>query len=522
MKNTNYQQAFSEAATTYINEISESLAVKGKDQQDKPKIDPSEDVLTRAEVEKMLEDHLSKIEKLILNQEKQIDQMDINTPETEVVEKTEGFLTKIKEALKEFADTVKYLVGDMADDARLKVKNGINRRVLRVNSSIKSLGEKIDKKFAIEEKLARIDPRDAKKEIQIDGKEVEKNQNENFSMTNEFVRKTQKVVDAYIDWEKNPVGYYADIEFNTLKDFYQKNKQDIEVNEVTKPTIDVIETAIKRENNFEPETVEEEIDGEQITSDNHYEGTFNIDVESVEEIHRQSIEKKDISRTNSEAINNQNSQKNSSKAITNHFDFNQISASAFAKRAVDPAANWDNLSTKFGDQDLNQAWQLFMKDAWNIQAEIAPMINSELASTWEKDYYDFFYEGGKEAYDSSVKNGTQLNYSREAIQHFENLYDSQIAKDMQESLANEIIGKHSPAAEKISTEVISDNQPLPHEIQESNPDLQTSNQEKRVVASQPNKFEQRMAAAVEKNKMIEKNMAESLDKHAVNEGPTMK
>ena len=79
-----------------------------------------------------------------------------------------------------------------------------------------------------------------------------------------------------------------------------------------------------------------------------------------------------------------------------------------------------------------------MQDAWNIQAEITPMIGSELASTWEKDYYDFFYEGGKEAYDSSVEKGTQLNYSPAAIQHFEKLYDSQIAKAMQESLADEI------------------------------------------------------------------------------------
>ena len=38
----------------------------------------------------------------------------------------------------------------------------------------------------------------------------------------------------------------------------------------------------------------------------------------------------------------------------------------------------------------------------------------------------------------------------------------------------------------------------------------------------PNKFEQRKAAAVEKNKMIEKDLASSPDKRAVNESPSLK
>ncbi len=58
---------------------------------------------------------------------------------------------------------------------------------------------------------------------------------------------------------------------------------------------------------------------------------------------------------------------------------------------------------------------------------------------------------------------------------------------MQESLADEIIGKHSPAAGKKYSEKIQGDQPLPHEIQE------TPSQEQKVAASKPNKFEQRMA-----------------------------
>ena len=257
-----------------------------------------EDVLTRSEVEKMLEDHLSKIENLILNQEKQIAQMDSNTPEAEVIEKTEGFLARIKEALKEFADTVKYLVGDMTDDARLKVKNGINSRVLCVNSSIKSLGEKIDKKFAIEEKVARIDPREAKRNAKALEQEKQGK--------SETAAQPENAVD--IDLTKA-----AEVTFNPPRMNQETNLSEKEVNSLTTNSL---------------------------------------------------------------------------------FDFKKVSEFAFNKRAAEPDHNWQAHQEKFGDKDLSQAWNVFMKDAWDIQAEIAPMISSELASTWEKDYYDFFYEGG--------------------------------------------------------------------------------------------------------------------------------
>lgn len=422
MKNTNYQLEFSEAAASYVSDITQSLNGKNKDQPSKEKNELPEEVLTRAEVEKMLEDHLSKIENLILNQGQQIDHMDSNTPEVEVIEKTEGFLTKIKEALKDFADTVKYLVGDMTDDARLKVKNGINSRVLRVNSSIKSLGEKIDKKFAIEEKVVRIDPREAKRNA--------------MALEQEKQGKSEAAVQpgnsVDIDLSKT-----AEVSFNPPRMNQETKLSETEVNSLTTNSL---------------------------------------------------------------------------------FDFKKVSEFAFNKRAAEPEHNWISHHEKFGDKDLSQAWNVFMQDAGNIQTEIAPMISPELASTWQKDYYNFFYEGGKEAYDSSGEQGTQLNYSPEAIQHFEKLYDSQVAKVMQESLENEIIGKHSPVAEKAPTE----DQPLPHEMEGAPPSLKEGNKERVVAASKPNKFEQRKAAAVEKNKIIEKNLASSPDKRAVNDTPTMK
>lgn len=419
MEPINYQLAFSEAAATYVSDVNHSFEKEVNEPLQQQTKENPEEVLTRSDVEKMLEAHLSKIETLIQTSEQKIDQMDKNTPQAEVIEKTEGFLTKIKEALKDFSDTVKYLVGDMTDDARLKVKNGINSRILRVNSSIKSLGEKIDKKFAIEEKVVRIDPREAKRNALAAAQEKQ--------AKSEVASQPGTAVD--ID-----VSKAAEVTFNPPK---------------------LNQTAALSEK-----------EAQSLTTDNVY-------------------------------------------------DFKKVSEFAFNKRAAETEHNWQAHEEKFGDSDLSQAWNIFLKDAWNIQSEIAPMINSNLASTWEQEYYDFFYVGGKEAYDASIEKGTQLDYSPEAIQHFEKLYDSQVVKTMQESLSNEVIGKHSPARGETSIVEQSTNEPLPHE-------MEGTQYVQKPLANKPNKFEQRKAAAIEKNKMIEQNLAASPDKQVVNDSPTMK
>ncbi|MDT2401770.1 hypothetical protein P7D43_05240 [Enterococcus avium] len=419
MEPINYQLAFSEAAATYVSDVNHSFEKEVNEPLQQQIKENPEEVLTRSDVEKMLEAHLSKIETLIQTSEQKIDQMDKNTPQAEVIEKTEGFLTKIKEALKDFSDTVKYLVGDMTDDARLKVKNGINSRILRVNSSIKSLGEKIDKKFAIEAKVVRIDPREEKRDALA------------------AAQKTQA-------------------------------KPEVAAQSGTAVDIDVSKAA---EVTFNPPKTDQ---------------TATL---SEKEVHSLLTDKV--------------------------YDFKKVSEFAFNKRAEATDKNWEAYQEKFGDSDLSQAWNVFLKDAWNIQSEIAPMINSELASTWEQEYYDFFYVGGKEAYDSSIEKGTHLDYSPEAIQHFESLYDQQVAKTMQENLSNEVIGKHSPARGEAPIVEQSANEPLPHEMESKQP-------VQKPLANKPNKFEQRKAAAIEKNKMIEQNLAASPDKQVVNDSPTMK
>lgn len=436
MKNTNYQLAYSKEAAAYVSDITEILNRQPKGTSNKSSNDQevkkSEAVLTRSEVEKMLEEHLSKIETLLTNQETQMNQLNPGTSEAEVLNQSEKFLTRIKTAFKEFKETLRYLVGNMTDDMRLTIKNGINRRILRISAGMKKLGEMLDRKFAIEKKVPRIDPRQNRRN-------ANKSVQEKTTNTQQSTEKKES---------KEPLE--------------SSNVVEIDVSKSAKVT-------------FDPPRIQQEVN---------------------------------ISEKELQAL-----------MPDNVYDFKKVSEFAFNKRAAAPKHNWQVHQEKFGDQDLNQAWKVFMKDAWDIQTEISPMLHSELATNWEKEYYDFFYIGGKEAYDSAVENGTPLKYSPEAMKHFETLYDNHIAKSMQEHLEAEITSKQLSAPETTTT--------VKKESQQSN------QQEEHVVGkkggttkksstSKPNKFEQRKAAAIKKNKQIEKNLAKSTEKQVVNDAPRMK
>lgn len=448
MENVNFQTAFSEAAQAYVSDMNQVFSQAENNQghqqnkqSNEQKPNEKEENLTKAEVEKMLEAHFAKIEKLISTQEKQIDHLPEDTPKEKVTKKTEGFFSKLKEARQEFTATVKYLVADMTDNTRLKIKNGINRRVLRISSALKRLGEKMDQKFAIEKKVERIDPRAAK--VQATLQEQEK----------------QAAIQKQEEQAKNTVE------------------------------IDVSKHATVT---FDPPKINEQV---------------NLTKQEVDSLTQSPV-----------------------------YDFKKVSELAFNKRAAQLSHNWQSHQERFGDKDLSQAWKVFMKDAWDIQTAIVPMLHSELAATWEKEYYDFFYEGGKEAYDTSIVKGTELNYSPEAMKYFEELYDRQVAVAMQENLAQELNEKRSQAPVE-TAEAIPTDHPLPQEQAAPTADINvlaeapeavktdktpTATKVTKASGSVPNKFEQRKAAAIEKNKAIEKNLVESEAKQVVNAAPTMK
>lgn len=141
--------------------------------------------LTKAEVEETLDAHLTKVEQIVSHFTTSYSLMEDPTDE-EKTSLLKGLLDTIAAAVREFKaeliqklttkkNTVIYNVQEKADNLRLGVKNAVNSRILKVNEPIKKLVEKIDVKYAIEEKEVRPNPNE-KQEAEVsseDEKSVE-------------------------------------------------------------------------------------------------------------------------------------------------------------------------------------------------------------------------------------------------------------------------------------------------------------------------------------------------------------
>ncbi|MEZ1268778.1 LPD1 domain-containing protein [Enterococcus faecium] len=122
-----------------------------------------EQYLTKAEIEKMLDDHMLKVEEAIKIYTTKFE--DIKEPtrqETEQISK--GIKDTIQSILEEFKHNLqKYIldkknhtvsmVTGKVDDIRTDIRNAINKRILIVNDLVKKFAEKVDKKFTIESKI---------------------------------------------------------------------------------------------------------------------------------------------------------------------------------------------------------------------------------------------------------------------------------------------------------------------------------------------------------------------------------
>ncbi|ENZ9221956.1 LPD1 domain-containing protein [Enterococcus hirae] len=121
--------------------------------------------LTKAEIEKMLDDHMLKVEEAIKIYTTKFE--DIKEPtqqETEQISK--GIKDTIQSILEEFKHNLqKYIldkknhtvsvVTEKVDDIRTDIRNAINKRILIVNELVKKFAEKVDKKFTIESKISK-------------------------------------------------------------------------------------------------------------------------------------------------------------------------------------------------------------------------------------------------------------------------------------------------------------------------------------------------------------------------------
>lgn len=119
--------------------------------------------LTKAEIEKMLDEHMLKVEEAIKTYTTKFEDIKEPTPqETEQISK--GIKDTIQSILEEFKHNLqKYIldkknhtlsvVTEKVDDLRLDIRNAINKRILIVNDLVKKFAEKVDNKFTIESKI---------------------------------------------------------------------------------------------------------------------------------------------------------------------------------------------------------------------------------------------------------------------------------------------------------------------------------------------------------------------------------
>ncbi|MGM0220077.1 LPD1 domain-containing protein [Enterococcus sp. AZ126] len=121
--------------------------------------------LTRAEIDSLLDEHLTKIEKMISSYTTAAAALENATKEQkstflqEMLKNIKAEVTQFKEnllrTLTTKKDNVIYNVQDKTDTLRINVKNSINSRILKVNDSIRKIVEKVDQTFVLEEKELR-------------------------------------------------------------------------------------------------------------------------------------------------------------------------------------------------------------------------------------------------------------------------------------------------------------------------------------------------------------------------------
>ncbi|MCZ2310489.1 DUF3991 domain-containing protein, partial [Enterococcus faecium] len=174
--------------------------------------------LTKAEIEKMLDEHMLKVEEAIKIYTTKFE--DIKEPtqqETEQISK--GIKDTIQSILEEFKHNLqKYMldkknrtvsvVTEKVDDLRLDIRNAINKRILIVNDLVKKFTEKVDKKFTIESKIN-------KEELENNNEQIKEESNSTAAPSKDLLSAKEQHKEQLIDARNQIIA---------SKDFLRSNK----------------------------------------------------------------------------------------------------------------------------------------------------------------------------------------------------------------------------------------------------------------------------------------------------------
>ncbi|KAJ85626.1 LPD1 domain-containing protein [Enterococcus faecalis] len=151
-------------AESVVSEVNENL-VDFREDVDQILSEASDEIkqnLTQEDIQKILDEHMLKVEKVIQHYTNSFEKVeaptekDVQEVTTHVTDNVQSILAEFKQNLKEYlANKKNRAVGsvvDKMDDIRVGIKNSINGHILKVNQLIKNFATKIDKKFALEVK----------------------------------------------------------------------------------------------------------------------------------------------------------------------------------------------------------------------------------------------------------------------------------------------------------------------------------------------------------------------------------
>lgn len=130
---------------------------------------PTQKYLTEQEIKDILSEHLKAVQKLITDQEQVVENQPANLPEAQqqandfvqdLQKENTNFKGKLAQAWTMKKNDIIYNVTDHVDNLRLFVKNNFNKPFLKLSQMLSKLANKMDTKFALEEKVIRSHPND--------------------------------------------------------------------------------------------------------------------------------------------------------------------------------------------------------------------------------------------------------------------------------------------------------------------------------------------------------------------------
>src|SRR5699024_9286566 len=117
------------------------------------------------------------------------------------------------------------------------------------------------------------------------------------------------------------------------------------------------------------------------------------------------------------------------------FDFEQLSKEVFKERASAPGnkPNWEELVSDNQTYNMDEAFKQFVEDVKKSKENYISDPQSKEAVEFDKQYLDFFYEGGKTAYYKAVKEENDLTYNNSTIELFISMYEDYL-KDLKNDI----------------------------------------------------------------------------------------